>query len=202
MEKPIKGKDKVLMFRLFKDRAKTNATRLALQTTHTIKESSKTDSTPTKDGSSASSGELETTIDIEALASDTLTNDMLHYAVKNQLELEVWEINFTKPEVDEAGKETGKYMSQYGTGYLSDWESPADVDGNTTIKTSMTVSGQLVKGQATVSKLDAATVHNFFRDTTPDPEEVDPLPDYKMPEPAEAKTETSSETPNTDGVTE
>ena len=182
METPIKGKDRVLMFRLVQDRTKLYATRLALQTTHTIKESSKTDTTATKDGSAASAGELETSIDIEALASDTLTNDMLHYAVKNQLEVEVWEIDFTKPVFGTDGEPTGKYASQYGSGYLSDWETPAEVGSNATIKTTLTINGQLVKGNATVSKIDAATVNNFFRDTTPGAEEEAPLPDYKAPD--------------------
>lgn len=169
METPIKGKDKILMFRLLKDKDKANATRLALQTTHTPKESSKTETTSTKDGAIASAGSLETSIDIEALASDTLSNELLHYAVKNQLEVEVWEIDFTK-KVDDT-----HYVAQYGTGYLSDWETPADVDDNATIKTTLTINGRFVKGNATVSELDAITVRNFFRDTVKGAKEVAPI---------------------------
>lgn len=183
METPIKGKDRVLMFRLLQEKDKKNATRLALQTTHTIKESSKAETTATKDGSIASAGALETSIDIEALGSDTLVNDMLHYAVKNQLEIECWEIDFTKP-----GKKNDTFISQYGSGYLSDWETPAAVDGDATIKTTLTINGKLVKGEATVSKEDQKTVHNFFRDTLAGAPNVDPLPDYDpdAKEPAKA----------------
>lgn len=178
MQTPIKGKDKVLMFRLLKDKDKANATRLALQTTHTIKESRKNDSTATKDGSIVANGALETTIDIEAVGSDDLANSFLHYAAKNGLELEVWEIDFTKKQAD------GKYLSQYGTGYLSDWETPAAVEDNTTIKTTLTVSGALVAGYATVSQVDELTVQNFFRDTVKGAEAVAPLdesPKYDQP---------------------
>ena len=181
MQVPIKGKDRVLMFRLARDRDKSNAARLALQVQHSIKESAKAETTATKDGTIAAPGELETTMEIEALASDSLTNDMLHYAVKNQLELEAWEIDFTKPVLDDDGKETGKYVSQYGSGYLSEWETPAEVGNNATIKTTLTINGLLVKGPATVSKQDAATVHNFFRDTVAGAKEEDGMPEYEAP---------------------
>ncbi len=175
MNTPKKGKDKVLMFRLFQDKNKAEATRLALQTTHSIKNSRKNDSAPTKDGNIVSVGALETTIDIEAYASDDLTNQVLAYAQKKGLEVEVWEIDFSQE------PQGGKYMAQYGVGYLSDWEVPAEVDSNTTIKTTLTISGELVKGLATVSAVDVATVKNFFRDTVKNPTEVAPIdeaPDY------------------------
>lgn len=176
MNTPKKGKDKVLMFRLFKDKNMADATRLALQTTHTIKNSRKTDSTATKDGNIVSPGTLETTIDIEALASDDFTNQILSYAQKKGLAVEVWEIDFSQD------PQNGKYVSQYGVGYLSDWEVPAETDGNTTIKTTLAVDGELVKGMATVSAVDVATVKNFFRDTVKNPTEVAPMdemPDYE-----------------------
>ncbi|WP_349535159.1 phage major tail protein, TP901-1 family [Leuconostoc citreum] len=185
METPIKGKDKILMFRLLKDKDHANATRLALQTTHTIKESSKTDTKATKDGTIASAGALETSIEIEALGSDTLTNDLLHYAVKNQLEVEAWEIDFTK-KIDAT-----HYASQYGTGFLSEWETPADVEDNATIKTTLTVNGKMVKGNATVSELDALTVHNFFRDTVKGAKEeapIDESPKYDATTTSEKQT--------------
>lgn len=169
METPIKGKDQILMFRLLQDKDKTNATRLALQTSHTVKKSRKNDTTATKDGTIVANGTQETTIDIEAIASDDLTNDILAYAQNRGLELEVWVVDFSKK------LPSGKYMSQYGVGYLSDWEVPAEVDDNTTIKTTLTVSGELVKGEATVSELDQITVKNFFRDTVKGAKNVAPL---------------------------
>jgi TP901-1 family phage major tail protein len=175
MNTPKKGKDKVLMFRLLKDKDNANASRLALQTTHTIKESHKIDTTQTKDGSLPSVGGLETTIDLEAMASDDLSNEILHYAQKKGLELEVWEIDFSK-------EPTGnKYPALYGSGYLSDWETPANVDENTTIKTTLTIGGELARGLATVNELDLATVKKFFRDTVKGAKEEEPLdeaPDY------------------------
>lgn len=172
MEQPIEGIERVLMFRLKENADKENAKRLALQTTHTIKESAKVATTATKDGTIVAPGTLTTTIEIEALGSDTVVNDMLHYAAKQQKVVEAWEIDFSKP----AGN--NQYMAQYGYGYLSDWETPAKVGTDATIKTTLTLNGQLVKGKATVSAQDAATVNNFFRDTVQGSKDTAAIPDY------------------------
>lgn len=172
MEQPIEGIDRVLMFRLKENADKENAKRLALQTTHTVKESAKVATTATKDGTIVAPGTLTTTIEIEALGSDTVVNDMLHYAAKQQKVVEVWEIDFSKPAGD------NQYMAQYGYGYLSDWETPAKVGTDATIKTTLTLNGQLVKGKATVSAQDAATVNNFFRDTIQGSKDTAAIPDY------------------------
>lgn len=195
MESPLNGSHKILMFRLKGDADKRAAVKLALQTTHTIKESRKVTTTETKDGTIASAGTLTTTIDIEALASDTDVNDMLHYAQKNGLEVEVWEIDFDKPQTGQ----TGKYLAQYGSGYMSDWETPAKVGDNTTIKTTLTVNGQLVSGYATVNAEDLATVDNFFRDTVKGAQDAQPLAEYNPKDDATAVAPTNT-TP-TDGHT-
>ena len=71
-----------------------------------------------------------------------------------------------------------KYLSQYGSGFLSSWETPAKVGDNVTIKTTLTLNGQLVDGWATVSAEDAATVNNFFRDTVKGAADTAPLTEY------------------------
>lgn len=170
----IQGKDKVLMFRLYEEREKKNATLLALQTKHDKKETSKVDTLTTKDkGNIPVPSEVTTTIDIEAYASNSELNKMLRYSVRNQKPIEVWEIDFTRP----AGE--GKYYAEYGVGYLSGWETPADVKGASTIKTTLTVSGLLAPGNATVSPVDDLTVKNFFFDTTANSTQEKPLAEYE-----------------------
>lgn len=194
MEAPITGIDRFLMFRLFEEKSERNATKLALQTTHTIKEEAKADSEATKDGSIASSGALETTVEIEAIATDTDVNDMLHYAVKNKKKVEVWEIDISKPK-----NQDGKYFSQYGVGYLSSWETPADAEKNTTIKTTLTVDDKLVAGYATLSEEQEETAKAFFRDTITDPKDEEPIPDY-VPESKRIPVDSVSLTPATVSV--
>lgn len=176
MQKALSGTRKVLMFKLAKDRDKKNATRLALETTHTIKEAGKVATTETKDGTVNNPGEITTTIDIEALASDSPIYRLLHYAAKHSELVDCWEINFDKPSPDSKGK----YLAQYGSGYLSSWETPDKVGDNETIKTTLNVDGKLVSGYATVSDEDVATANNFFRDTTASATEEKGLDEYSQ----------------------
>lgn len=173
METPTHGKDKFLMFRLEAEKNSKSGLKLALQTTHTIKEKAKASTTATKDGTIATSGALETEIDFEAIASATELVDMLHFAVKNNLPIDVWEIDVSKPK-----DSTGKYWSQFGTGFLSDWETPADVEKDTTIKSTVTINGKLVGGYATVPPEQEAVMNIFFRDTVVGAKDEAPVPDY------------------------
>lgn len=172
----VKGAKKVLMFRLASERATKDASKLALQVSHTIKYESKSESVMTKDGAVNSSGESTVSIEMEALQSDTETNDLLAYAAKKGLTIEVWEIDFTKP-VSGSG-ETKKYEAQYGTGNLSGWETPAEAEGNASIKTTMNINGALVKGHATVTEQQELEAKLFFYDTVKNSQAVEPLPEY------------------------
>lgn len=164
IKRPIKGIDKVLMFRKYEPTA-PQAGRLALQTSHTISETRESSTTDTKDGQIVDRGSLATTIPIEAIASRDATNDLLHASVKEDFLLEVWEIDFgAEPEVE---GEVTKYPALYGRGYLDNWESPASVDGLVTISTTFTVEGELVAGLATVSDEQIDELNLAFRDVVP-----------------------------------
>lgn len=161
-KRPIKGIDKVLMFRKYEPTEPAEAGRLALQTSHTISESRDSSTTATKDGGIADRGALTTTIPIEAIASRDEVNIMLHASVKEDFLLEVWEIDFGADPVTEG--EVTKYPARYGRGYLDSWESPASVDGHVTISTTFTVEGELVDGLATVSDQQIDELNTAFRD--------------------------------------
>lgn len=136
METAIAGKDKVLMFRLVKERPFKKAGFLALQVSHNYKNDSKAEKTQTKDGTVVSGGGNEVVIELEALLSDTDTCKVLEYAQATQSLLEVWEINVSKPMSGE-----NKFESRYGTGLIESWEVPAEVGTNTSIKTNMNING-------------------------------------------------------------
>lgn len=173
-KRAIKGKRKVLMFRLLTERATKKASRLMFQINHTIKEEPKTESIQTKDGAQPSSGGLETTVELEVLQSDSETMDMLHYANNKGQEVEVWEIDFDKPhETDQ-----NKYKARYGFGLLTGWESEAAVEGNATAKPSIIISGELVDGYATVSEEQVEEAKLWFYDTTMNPTKTEPIPLY------------------------
>ncbi len=180
MTQAIKGKDKALMFRLLAERDTKQAQRLALQINHTIKKESKSETVMTKDGPVVTTGGTENSIELEALASDTDTNAYLEHSVDEGLTLEVWEIDFSKPKTDSDGKVIpNKYWAKYGTGALTGWESPAEVESNTTIKSTMLINDKLVGGWATVTEEDELAAKTFFYDTVAAAEQVDPIPLYQ-----------------------
>lgn len=173
MIKAIFGKDKVLMFRLLKNAKEKKATRLALQTSHTINWDRSTDTTQTKDGAITTAQGLEVTVDIDAVASEDEVNAMLRQSVENGDKLEVWEINFGGEPVD------GKYPALYMQGTLDSWEMPADVEDLATLTTTLHVDGKPQPGYATVSQEQQEEVLYAFRDVTifdgkPSPAEVNP----------------------------
>lgn len=136
MEAAIAGKDKVLMFRLAKERPFKKAGLLGLQVSHTYKNESKAEKTQTKDGTVVSGGGNEVVIELEALLSDTEMCRLLEYAQASQSLLEVWEVNVAKQMSGE-----NKFEARYGTGLIETWEVPAEVGTNTSIKTNMNLNG-------------------------------------------------------------
>lgn len=96
MEKAIQGKKIKLMFRLTRERATTAAKLLALEISHEYKSETKTDTQSTKDGNVPTSGMPSASIEMEFLRTGTETYNMLKYAYRNGLEIDVWRINFDK----------------------------------------------------------------------------------------------------------
>ncbi|EUJ64741.1 phage major tail protein, TP901-1 family [Listeria fleischmannii] len=169
----IPGKDKKLIFRLMSERPYRKAGILALQVTHTYKSESKTESTQTKDGNVVGGGGKETSLELEALLSDTKTCHMLEYAQDTGSVLEVWEVNLSKP------LGGNKYEARYGTGLLASWEMPAETDKNSSVKTTLNLNGSfgLLKTGATLDAEQQAAVKALGYDTiaNPQPEEIVPV---------------------------
>lgn len=159
---PVYGKNKFLLFRLLKDAETKTAAKLALQTEHTWTYERDTDSTPTKDGNVSASGGLEVELEITALSNRDDVNTMLFTAVKDDLVVEVWEVDIS------AETSGGKYKAVYAQGRLNSWELPNSVDSAVELSTTMTIDGKPQEGEATLTEeqkllIDAAYK---FRDTT------------------------------------
>lgn len=158
---PIYGKDHILVFRLYKDRATKNAAKLAFQTTHSWKFEAKSDSNETKDGSINSPATATATLEIEAVSSLDDVNKFLKQAVLGSEKLEVWDVNLA----DKQGE--GKYSASYGQGYLQSWEVPSEVGKLTKIKTTMNIDQKPQDGLATFTAEQQAEIQYAFADTTP-----------------------------------
>lgn len=157
---PIYGKDRILAFRLFEERTKKAATKLALQTQHTWKFEAKSDSTETKDGNINSPATATATLEIEAISSLDEVNKMLEDAVLNSKMLEVWDINLAD------SKGSGKYGAKYARGYLQSWEVPSEIGKLVELKTTMNVDQLPVSGEATLTSEQQKEVQYTFADTT------------------------------------
>lgn len=160
--KPIKGKSKILLFRLLGEKSSKKAAKLALQTEHEWSYERETDATQTKDGAIVSTGGLEVTLDISAVSSRDDVNKMLFRAVKEDLTLEVWEIDL------EDNKSGNKYGAKYAQGKLNSWTLPDSVDGFEEISTTMAIDGVPVDGEATLEEDQKALIKAAyeFTDTT------------------------------------
>lgn len=156
---PAYGKNRILMFRLYKDRNKEGATKLALQTKHEWKYEAKSDSTETKDGSINSPATPTVTLDIEAISSLDELNTMLKNAVVQSEMLEVWDINYGDK------KSEGKYGATYARGYMTSWDVPSEVGKLDELKTSMNIDQIPQDGEATVTADQEKAIQYAFEDT-------------------------------------
>lgn len=159
MVQPIYGKDRILMFRLFDERAKEGATKLALQTKHTWKYEAKSDSTETKDGNINSPATAVATLEIEAVTSSDPVNKMLKKAVLGSAKLEVWDIDLSSKTED------GKYEATYGQGYMQSWEVPSEVGKLGELKTNMNIDQLPQDGTVTLTLNQEDEVQYAFSDT-------------------------------------
>ena len=160
---PTQGKNVILMFRKLKESAQEEATKLALQIEHTLQYERENDSQMTKDGAVPTSGGLTVTVEMEALISDDPASEMLNEAFMDDDVLEVWEVDLSAPHASDPNKYKAKYMR----GKLTNWESPANVEENQTLSTSINVEGRPQNGYATMNDDQIAEITYAFRDTTP-----------------------------------
>lgn len=159
--KAVQGKNSVLMFRKLKDARSQVAAKLALQIEHNLQLERENDSQQTKDGAISVSGGLTVTLELEALISDDPVNKMLYEAFMADDTLEIWEIDLSQKHASQENKYKAKYMR----GKLTNWESPANVEENQTLSTTINVDGRPQDGYATVSEDQVAEITYAFRDT-------------------------------------
>lgn len=158
---PIKGKDKILFFRLFKDSDKKDAARLALQIEHEWKYERDNESRKTKDGALVQEGGLEVSIEVNAISTRDELNKMLWESVKKGLKLEVWEVDLSSA-VD---GQTNTYTALYAQGNLNEWTIPANVEELEEISTTMMIDGQPISGQVTLTEEEAKEVEAVYEFT-------------------------------------
>jgi len=158
------GKDVVLAYRLLADKDSANGKILAYQTEHAFNMSRSNDTTPTKDGSVQSVGEIEYDFTSTALFNreDPLIK-MLYSAFMSKDKVEIWVID----RQDEQTGDTGKYAAKYVQATIINFEETATTED--IVELSLTYAVDLVHqdGYATLTKedLENAAAQYKFADT-------------------------------------
>lgn len=155
----LEGKYKILLFRKF---GETNAaTKLVFQTEHTFSYNRELDAIVTKDGTVIKVGELESSVDINAIqAKEDPVADMLRDSVVEGERLELWEVN-----IDPDLKEDDKFPAVYCQGYLESWEPSSSAEDEAEISSTFQVDLKPQFGMATMTEEQQQTVQYAFRDT-------------------------------------
>lgn len=153
---PVRGRDKVLYFRLLRDAGTRAGGRLALQVEHEWTFERDNEVVSTKDGGIVQEGALETSLELTAISTRDELNKMLHEAVINSLKIEVWEVDLADRRDD------GKFGAKYAQGNLNEWSVPANVDELEELTTSMSIDGSPVEGTVALSEADVEEVKAVY----------------------------------------
>lgn len=145
------GKDLVLFFRRLADNETEDGARLRFQTEHTISEEKETESNATKDGNVVNVTDGENEMDFTSFA---YTEDNGTLAMWEELrgwfqaedKIEAWEVNLkdVTPE--------GVYNPTYYVGFFSAFEKSAPSDGNVELNFTITLEGNGVTGEDTLTE--------------------------------------------------
>lgn len=161
MVKPLKGIDRILLFRvLAEEGASVTASKLAYQTEHEISKSRDSDSTPTKDGAVVSLGDLETEISVTSiLAQGDEFADEIEQAFDDGKVIEIWDI-------DRSGEASAdKYPATYYQAYMTDYSQTPNAEDDVEMEMEFSVNGKGQKGEATLTESQADVVQYAFKDT-------------------------------------
>lgn len=158
----LNGRNKVLVFRRFKDRNEKDATKIVFQTSHTFSYARSGDRIVTKDGVVLRRGDLETSVEVNALqAVEDEASQMLKMAMIQDERLEVWEITIEESLRDD----DGKYPAVYAQGFLESWDESSDADGDPEVSGTLNVELEPQFDYATLTEEQREAAQYAFRDT-------------------------------------
>lgn len=171
MAQAIDGKDYLLFFRAWKNRATDAGAKLAFQTEHSIDMSKETETTSTKDGNINTIADGDNTISITSIAyredtgTATVWEKLKEHYKANEL-VEVWEVDRNSLTTD------GKYKADYYQGFLSSFTKSAPSDAQSELEMEYAINGNGVSGEVTLSDAQQAVAQYVFHDLEPVPAEV------------------------------
>lgn len=164
MAEAVKGKNRIVLFRVLSAQATDDAGRLVFQTEHEFTSSRDSESTATKDGNinALSEEAIEASIS-SVLAQEDKTRDKIKAAYKKGELVEIWDINKTAKVT--TGENVGKYPCTYYQGYITEWGESAPVDGAVELSLSLVINGSGVDGFTELSAEQEEVAMYDFADT-------------------------------------
>ena len=140
------GKDLLTFFRLLKNKAKDDASRIRFMTEQTLSMEKETDSQATVDGIVSSVADGENTIEFSALAyrdTDATTIEMWkelrNWYLDNET-VEVWNVDIKSGKKN--GSQQTEYLVDYFQGKFTSFELKAAADGKVELSYSFTIDGK------------------------------------------------------------
>lgn len=160
----INGKDLIVFFRRFEDRATQDAGKVRFQTEHTLNTEKETESTITKDGNVNTITDGESSGEFTSLAyreEDPKTINMWRELRKwykaNDL-VEVWQVDLGSKD------KSGKYDVEYYQGYFSNFEISAPADDKVELSYEMAINGNGIEAKDTLTETQLAAVEAAMYD--------------------------------------
>lgn len=156
----VMGVELILLFRDLEEAKTKPATKMALQTEHSVEGSRDSDTTATKDGGVTSSGDVEEEISITTLmARNDPTADFVEEAFYENRTIEVWEIDRG------AKNEQGLFKAQYRQGKVTDYARTGSAEDAAEIEFTFKTNGKRQKGYTPLSEEQEEIMQYVFRDT-------------------------------------
>lgn len=151
MAELISGRNLILFFREYANRATEDGSKLRFQTEHTMSFEKESEATQTKDGVINTISDGENTADITSLAyvddEGTIeTWKTLRDMFKRNALVELWEVDITG-----AGAESLDVEPTYYQGYFTSFELSAPADGQVELSYSFAINGNGVEGTDTLT---------------------------------------------------
>lgn len=155
----LSGKDLILFFRKYADKATTDGSKLKFQTEHSISKEKENEAVNTKDGIIQTITDGENTADITSLAyvDDNGTQEVwrvLEEWFDDGELVEVWEVDIT------TATETGEYKATYYQGYFTSFEKSAPSDGQVELSINYAINGKGARGTDQLTPEQVGEINN------------------------------------------
>lgn len=161
----IQGMHQFLLYRIYGE--KSDAVKIAQQTSHSVSSSRDVETTATKDGTKRMLGNIEQEIEADVLLSRTQDVDNLKEAQEQGKRVELWDINSM------IKNEDGKFGATYYQGYVSEISAEAPTDEGVEVSITFAIEGYGKRGYTSLSEAQEKVLDYAFTEANEAPKEFE-----------------------------